>query len=259
MTIEYKGVPIFFTDEGKGSAVVLLHGFLESTVMWKDLKAEVIRKNRVICIDLLGHGQSGCLGYIHTMEEMAEAVNAVISHLKIRRLVCVGHSMGGYVGLAFGELYADKLKGLCLMNSTARADSDEKKMNRDRAIVAVKENYKTFVRLAISNLFRPKNRSLMKEEINAVKEEALKTPLQGIIAALEGMKIRNDREILIHFSPFKKMMVIGKKDSVLSFEDVIEQTIGADIDVLKLSDGHMSHIENKEEFTYGILQFIEKC
>lgn len=259
MTIEYKGVPIFYTDEGKGSVVVLLHGFLESTVMWQALVREIKRKNRVVTIDLLGHGKSGCLGYIHTMEDMAEAVNAVVLHLKIRRLVCIGHSMGGYVGLAFAELYADKLKGLCLMNSTARADSFDKKLNRDRAIQAVKENHKTFVRLAISNLFRPKNRSLMRDEINAVKEEALKTPLQGIVAALEGMKIRNDREILIHFSPFKKMMVVGKKDSVLPCEELLEQTENADIDVLVLSDGHMSHIENKEEFTYGILQFIEKC
>ena len=84
MILEHKGINIFYTDEGKGEAIVLLHGFLENSSMWQYLIPDLVEKNRVITIDLIGHGQTGCLGYIHTMEMMAEAVNKVISFLKMR-------------------------------------------------------------------------------------------------------------------------------------------------------------------------------
>ncbi|MEL0455030.1 alpha/beta hydrolase [Flavobacteriaceae bacterium SZ-1-7] len=257
MVLEYKGTNIFYTDAGKGEAVVLLHGFLENSSMWEPFISTLTKNNRVICIDLLGHGKTGCLDYVHTMELMAEAVEAVLKKQKIRRSILVGHSMGGYVSLAFAERNPDAVKGLCLMNSTARADTSEKKLNRDRGILAVKHNHKTFIRMAITNLFRPKNRTLFSPEIKKVIQEAQKTPLQGIIAALEGMKIRVDREALLHFTPFKKMLIISKKDPALDYDSLIAQTKDTQVEVAEFPDGHMSHIENKDEFLHIIMHFIE--
>jgi len=193
------------------------------------------------------------------MENMAEAVEAVLTHLKIRKSIFIGHSLGGYVALAFAEKNPDNVKGLCLMNSTTRADSAERVLLRTRAIEAVKTDYKNLVRLSISNLFRPKNRTLYKEEIKTIKKEALKTPLQGYIAAQEGMKIRNDREVLLHFSPYKKMLVLGKKDPVLDFNDLLDQVKGTEVEVVELPDGHMSHIENKEELSAALKRFVKNC
>ena len=95
--------------------------------------------------------------------------------------------------------------------------------------------------------------------IKQVKKEALKTPLQGIVAALEGMKLRNDREVLLHFSPYKKMMILGKKDPVLDYKSLTEQTQNTDITVVELPDGHMSHIENFAETVKAIKTFIKIC
>ncbi len=86
MILQHKGIDIFYTDEGKGSSIVLLHGFLENTSMWNAFIPKLTKKNRVICIDLLGHGKTGCTGYIHTMEQMAEAVQAVLQHLKCSQM-----------------------------------------------------------------------------------------------------------------------------------------------------------------------------
>jgi pimeloyl-ACP methyl ester carboxylesterase len=183
MILQYKGITIFYTDKGHGKTIVLLHGFLENSSMWTPFISELTKKNRVVCIDLLGHGKTGCLGYIHTMELMAVAVKAVLNHLKINQSILIGHSMGGYVALAFAKNYKNNILGLCLMNSTTKADSVERKKNRDRAIIAVKYNYKSFVRIAVVNLFRPKNRKLFSKQIKPIKQEALKTPVQGIIAA----------------------------------------------------------------------------
>ena len=255
--IFYKNTKISFSVQGKGASVVLLHGFLENSTMWNSLAASLSKNNRIICIDLLGHGQTECLGYVHTMETMAEAVNAVLTHLKIRKSIFVGHSLGGYVALAFAEKNPDNVKGLCLMNSTTRADDANRVGLRTRAIEAVKTDYKSLVRLSIANLFRPKNRAVFKEEIKAIKEEALKTPLQGYIAAQEGMKIRNDREVLLHFSPYKKMLIIGKKDPVLDYEELMSQVNNTEVEVVEFPDGHMSHIENKDELIIALKRFIK--
>ncbi|MFC2109029.1 alpha/beta fold hydrolase [Bacteroidota bacterium] len=257
--INYKNTQIHYKDFGKGTTVVLLHGFLENMSMWNSTIDVISKRNRVVCVDLLGHGLSENLGYVHTMEQMAEAVQAVLSHLKIRKYILVGHSMGGYVSLAMAEDYPDNVKGLCLLNSTTRPDTTEKKMNRDRAIAVVKENHRSFIRSSIPLLFRSKNRRIFKEQISEVKEEALKTSKQGIIAALEGMKIRQDREVLLHFGPYPKMMIIGKKDPVLALEDLLSQVENTETQLVQLSEGHMSHIENKEEMLDGLKCFVKIC
>lgn len=258
MKINFKGIDLFYNDQGHGNVVVLLHGFLENSNMWNDLTSHISKTNRVITVDLLGHGQTGCLGYIHTMELMAESVEAVLNHLRINQCVLIGHSMGGYVALAFTDLFPEKVIGLCLMNSTATPDSEERQINRDRAVVAVKQNYRIFVSLSITNLFAEDNREKLMNEIDQTKIEALKTPLQGIIAALEGMKIRKNRELILKQSSLKKMMIIGRMDPVLDYESLKEQIKETDVEIVEFSDGHMSHIENKYELTYKIKHFIEK-
>ena len=257
-TITYKNTKISYSDQGKGTAVVLLHGFLENKTMWNVFIPELSKKYRIIAIDLLGHGETECLGYVHSMEDQAEMVHAVLHELKIRKTVLIGHSMGGYVALAFAELYPDNVKGIVLQNSTSRADSDERKKNRDRAIKAVKQNYTNFVRLSIANLFSEDNRERLENEIEKVKLEALKTPLQGIVAALEGMKIRKDREVLLHFAPYPIQLVLGKKDSVLIYEENIDQIEGTKVELTTFPDGHMSHIENETELKKVLVDFLKK-
>jgi pimeloyl-ACP methyl ester carboxylesterase len=256
MILEYKGINVFYTDNGKGNCVILLHGFLENSSMWGNMIPKLSENNRVVCIDLLGHGKTGCLGYIHTMELMSEAVEAVVNQLKIQNAIFIGHSMGGYVALAYAEKNPKSISGLCLMNSTSIADTEEKRENRDRAIVAVKQNHRTFIRLAIVNLFRPKNQIIFSEKIKGLINEALETPLQGIIAALEGMKIRKNRAFLLHNLTSKKMMIIGKKDPVLDYDSLIEQTENTNVKIVEFPDGHMSHIENEGDLLQEIMYFI---
>jgi pimeloyl-ACP methyl ester carboxylesterase len=254
----YKNIKISFTEEGKGTAVVLLHGFLENKSMWNAFIPELAKKHRVITIDLLGHGETECLGYVHAMEDQADMVYALLLFLKIRKVVLVGHSMGGYIALAFAELFPDNVKGLFLLNSTSRADSEEKKINRDRAIVAVKQNYGAFVSMSIANLFSQDNRERLATEIEKVKGEALKTPLQGIVAALEGMKIRKDREVILHFAPYPIQLVLGQKDGVLHFEENIDQIEATKVQLTTFPDGHMSHIENEKELKQVLVEFLKK-
>lgn len=255
--ILFKNTNISYSDTGKGTAIVLLHGFLENKGMWDFYIPEFAKKNRVITIDLLGHGETECLSYVQTMEDNADAVHAVLSELRIRKAIFVGHSMGGYVALAFAELYPDTIKGLVLLNSTARSDSSERKINRDRAIKAVKQSFINFISLSIANLFSASNRERLSSEIEKVKKEALKTPLQGIVASLEGMKIRQDREVLLHLTPFPKLLILGEKDPVLNYEETKEQIESTNVKLVTFPDGHMSHIENQEQLLIVLLAFFK--
>ena len=96
-TIKFQKKNIFFTDEGKGKAIVLLHGFTESLKIWSGFASKLAEKYRVITIDLPGHGKSDCIASIHTMEVMADAVFTVLKNLKVGKCLMIGHSMGGYV------------------------------------------------------------------------------------------------------------------------------------------------------------------
>ncbi|VXB39539.1 Alpha/beta hydrolase [Flavobacterium sp. 9AF] len=254
----YKNSKLSYSDQGEGPTVVLLHGFLENSKMWHNLVPVLLSKYRVVCIDLLGHGKTECIGYIHTMEDMADAVYHILHFLNLEKVVLIGHSMGGYVALAFAELYPEMMAGLVLMNSTAKEDSVERKANRDRAILAVKQNYKNAISMSIANLFSEENRTKLKKEIDWAKNEALQTPLQGIIAAQEGMKARKDREVLWHTSLFPKMLLLGKKDPVLNYDENKLQVEGTNVQLVTFNDGHMSHFENKIDLERNMLLFLDK-
>lgn len=258
MILEHKGIQVFYTDQGYGKPIVLLHGFLESSNMWTPLIPDLLKTHRVITIDLLGHGLTGCLGYVHSMELMAETVNAVLNHLNIEKKTIIGHSMGGYVALAMAEKKPNSMQGLCLMNSTFLPDSEERKMLRTRANLMAQTNFDNLVRMSFTNLFSLKSKETHKQELEIALTEALKTSVQGYMAANEGMKLRTDKTQLFRTLPTKKLLIIGKKDPILDADSVKKQLKGTDVDIVELTEGHMSYIENKEELTYNIMHFIEK-
>lgn len=258
MTLDYKNIKLHYTVSGSGEPVVLLHGFLETIEMWKDLEPEFARTHQVICIDLLGHGQTESLGYVHTMEDMANAVLAVLQHLNIEKAKFVGHSMGGYVALALAELKPQLFEGLCLMNSTFEADSEDRKLLRTRANDMAKTNFENLVRMSFANLFAPESRISFKAQYEWALSIALNTSLQGYMAANEGMKLRPNRfEVFKSFSAHK-FVIFGKKDTLINREQLVKKIANTDIEYSELSEGHMSHIENKSELSYLLLHFIEK-
>jgi pimeloyl-ACP methyl ester carboxylesterase len=256
-SIKFKSINVSFTDEGKGKVVVFLHGFLAVKEVWQSFSKALSKSQRVITIDLLGHGKTDCLSYVHTMEEMAEAVESVLSHLKLRKYFLVGHSLGGYVSLAIAENNPDNLKGLVLFHSSAKADSVQRKSDRDRVATIVKTNTELFINEAIPNLFNTKVKPY-KREITKLKKFANNTSIQGIVAALEGMKIRLDREIILKFSPYPILFIIGKEDQILSYKDLLTQSKIAENGTHILLDkvGHMGFEEAEEETYQAIKKFV---
>ncbi len=254
---QYKNLNLHYTDSGKGRAIVLLHGFLENLSMWNDYAAELSTRNRVVCIDLLGHGKSDCYGYMHTMEDMAAGVKAVLNSLKLRRCIVIGHSMGGYVALAFADLFPDNVLGLGLFYSTAKEDSDERKELRLRAIDVAKEHTKTYLKTSVQNLFYVDSLTKYPEAVERVFEDAQKMKVQGIVAALAGMRERPNREALLHFGPYKVLVINGRRDGLIPIESMQEQMKAARVThTLITENGHMGHIEDRDACLKTLKEFI---
>ena len=257
--LTYKNSKIAYSVFGKGSTIVLLHGFLENRKMWNSVTDVLSEKHRFVCIDLLGHGDSDLLGYVHTIDEQAAVVKAVLDHLRLRRYTILGHSMGGYVALEFAKKHGDNLKGLCLMNSTALADSQEKKKNRERAVTAVRQNHRMFVKLAIPMLFSENNRRFFEAEIKSLTADALNMSPRSIVAALKGMKERKSNIQVFKENRFPILLIAGEKDPVLEYDSLVEQIKNTAVQFVSFSGGHMSHIENSTAFLKTISVFFRYC
>ncbi len=256
MFLNYKSSKFHYTRQGKGKALVLLHGFLENQSMWEPFIPDLSEKHTVITIDLPGHGKSECLGYIHSMELMAEVVHAVLTQENINQATFIGHSMGGYVALAFAERYPKNSNGIVLLNSNSKPDSAERKQNRNRAIELVKKHKDAFLSMAITNLFAEENREKFVTAIQELKQTALEMPVQGIIAALEGMKIRKDRTRVLKKFSKPKIIIAGTKDPIMPFDEVKNLAIYCKCNFYALDGGHMSTIENRDEML-KLMHFIE--
>lgn len=258
----YKGASISYERKGNSKrTVVLIHGFLENNKVWEDYIKVLSQNNTVFAIDLPGHGKSECLGYVHTMEELAGCVRQMLAENSKRKAILVGHSLGGYVSLAFADLYPDMINGLCLFNSTAKSDSEEKVKFRNRAIEVVKRNHELFIKEAIPNLFVNPKTPAIRGAIKRVLNMALSTPKQGILATLEGMKVRPNREIILHFAPYPVLGLAGKNDLVVRWRDLKTQLENCENGQFHLSEkgGHMCIYEDKYPCLKVLKKFIIRC
>jgi len=208
-----------YKDVGQGQVILLLHGYLESLKVWNILVDELKNDYRLIVPDLPGHGHSDVSENIQTMDSMAEAIKHLLYHLKIDNCFVVGHSMGGYVALAFLEKYPKYVLGISLFHSSPFADTDEKKLNRNREIELVKAGKKEqLFNQHVPKTFANENVHLFAEQIEKLKSTAKKTTDNGIIAALEGMKERPNRAELLRNTKIPVQYIIGKKDNFIPIQ-----------------------------------------
>lgn len=233
--------------EIKGTAnnhLVLLHGFMENLFIWDEMEVELLKNFKLIKIDLPGHGKSEVSSEIHTMQMMAEKVKEVTDFLKIDQFHLLGHSMGGYVSLAFAEKFPDKLKSLTLFFSTYFADDEEKKQQREKSLRIIKENFKTYVNAGIPNLFSENERAFLQEKITLAKEIALSTNNDGVLAAVKGMIKRTDKSEVLENFEGKILVICGKHDSAVNTEKTIQNLPNKkNVKSYILDCGHNGHWE----------------
>jgi len=226
--------------------IFCLHGFLENKFIFNFLfKDSFFLKFNIVSIDLLGHGASDSIGYVHSMEEQALMVNELKRFLNLSKISLLGHSMGGYVALAFLELFPESVSQIYLINSTAKADSESKKQNRLRGIELVKKNTALFIQLAIANLFDAETKVKNEAEIDELKQIALTNKTQGIIANMQGMLQRKDRQFLLKECP-QIYYISGSKDAIVLIEDAKTEVLNTRVHFNEIEGYHMLWLEKPQ-------------
>ena len=258
-TVKYKGVEVVYSQRGGGETLVLLHGFLEERGMWNNYAEAFASKLNVIVIDLLGQGESGCLGYVHSMNDHAQAVSAVLDAEEVEKFHVIGHSMGGYVALELANMFPEKINSLTLFHSTAYADSDERKKDRERVIGLAQRNKEVYIKTVIPSLFAEETRKMLQSEISELIETAIGFTEQGIMANIRGMMERPSLQHVLQNASFPKLIVHGSLDPVIKTEDIQALAkLNENVSLAQINGiGHMGHLEAPEKCLKTLMDFCK--
>lgn len=258
--ISYRGADVIYSDHGEGRCIVLLHGYLERGEIWQQFTGQFPGGFRFIVPDLPGHGASGCWGKQHSMDELASVVKNILDAEGIEKAFLAGHSMGGYVVMAFADLYADRLSAYALVHSTPFADTDEKRDLREREISLVLCGKKRQIVLVnIPKAFASDNLDSMSGLVGRLKQMAVASPDDGMIAMLNGMKERPDRTSVLKNPELALLLIGGMKDNYIPVE-VFEKLVllAPHARVLRLKDsGHMGFMEEPELVVTEFIEFAQ--
>lgn len=254
------GHKIGYYDEGKGPVVVLLHGFGEDATVWA-AQIKLLQQNyRVIAPHFPGTAQSELTENL-SMETMAQAVQQLLARPALdvfpkEKIILIGHSMGGYVTLAFAEKYPELLKSWGLFHSTAVADSAEKKQVREKGIAFIEKNgAAAFIESTVGNLFSTKtkkdNPQLIKDFLHSMNNFSD----TSLVSYYRAMINRPDRTAVLKNTTVPVLLVLGKDDQAIPYDEALKLAYMANKTYFYTlqQSGHMGMLE-EEEKTNGILQ-----
>jgi len=254
--ITIQGRKMAYKETGKGKTIVLIHGFCGSAEYWGKV-VPLLKDFHVLAIELRGHGQTGFNGEPFMMEDLADDIHLLLMEKGLTNVYMLGHSLGGYVALAFAELFPSALAGFGLVHSTAYPDTEEGKAGRLKAIEKIQDaGIAGFVDGLIPNLFSDEALQGMPEEVEKAKEIGYGTDTVAAMETLSAMRKRIDRNHIIANSQVPVLIVKGTKDKVVPLDRAASAS-GNHVTVADLETGHMSMMENPEALFGAIKAFIE--
>lgn len=256
---EYNGSQLHYQCVGKGATVVLLHGFGEDSSVWGFQK--VLEQHfRLLIPDLPGSGRSERIADM-SMEGLADAVRFILQNEGIESCVLIGHSMGGYIALAFTEKHESMLKGLGLFHSSAYADNEEKVATRKKGIAFIKEHGAyNFLKTSVPNLYSPetkeKDPALMEQQLQAVRHFSK----EALITYYDAMIQRPDRTEILRRTALPVLFILGKWDTAVPLQDGLAQCYLPQIAYIHVLDrsGHMGMAEEPEASTNILKNFLSE-
>ena len=279
---QYQSANISYTVYGKGKPVVLLHGFGEDSSIWNEQVDFLKEHCLMIAPDLPGSGKSSLLSLesgvrrlesstspdagfqtpdFISIDDYADCIHALLIHENITACILLGHSMGGYITLAFAEKYPALLTAFGLIHSTAFADSEEKKKTREKSIALIEEyGAMAFLKNTIPNLFGTKFKSEQPGKITALIEAGNTFSKEALQQYTRAMMLRPDRTHALISNRLPVIFVIGTEDIAAPPDDMIKQASLPNISYIHvLQDvGHMGMWEAPEKLNRQLLTFLSE-
>lgn len=252
---------IYYKEYGGGYPLIFLHGFCETHHVWENLAEYLQADFHVICPDLPGFGKTSLFSTDFSLKNVAREMKIWLHELSIQKCLIFGHSLGGYITLAMVEQYPELTKGFCLFNSSAFADSDDKKENRNKLIEHIKKHgTASFIETFVPSLFYDKRADEFQRQINEIRKEGLKIAPETIIAYAAAMRDRPDYTAILKSNGEKALIIAGEEDQ--NVPKTVSQKLGEMIDKqnfhLLPASAHMSMFEQTAKAAGIIRKFADR-
>lgn len=258
---QYNNGQVFYQVTGTGQPVVLLHGFAEDGTIWEEQISFLRQHVLLIVPDLPGSGKSDMLSReTVTIDDYADFVDALLTFERIDKCILLGHSMGGYITLAFAEKYPGKLAAFGFIHSTAFADSDEKKNTRKKGIKLIKEyGVYSFLKNTTPNLFSDHYKKEHPEKVTELIERGRNFSQEALVQYYAAMMNRPDRTDVLRKTNVPVLFIIGTEDIAAPLEDLLKQVSLPKVSSVHIINnaGHMSMWEQPTQLNSHLLAFIE--
>lgn len=247
-----------YRELGTGPVVILLHGFPMNQQVWAEFGEKLSESLQVVTVDLPGFGKSPALPRGFTLEDVSGEMLSFIRERKYPRPVVVGHSLGGYVGLAMAESGQDLLGGLCLFHSTAVEDSEEKKQSRNKTLEFIaRQGVQAFTSNFVGQLYADPQHS----SITKVKNIAVQSREETVTGYTLAMRDRKDRRQVLRSFHKPILFLAGEKDQVIPASSILEQaSLNEQAHAVILPDvAHMGMFESETTSLRHIADFVRNC
>lgn len=243
-----------YDRRGRGAPLMLIHGFPLDHSIWDEVAPFLENDFDLILPDLRGMGQSDSTSATYTMADLADDMAALLDHLGLRSAFVAGHSMGGYVALAFAQGHASRVRGLALVASQAAADSPERKAGRYQEAANIAENgagdtvAAMTTKLSADERVRKFVHDLMKKQSPA-----------GMIGSIKAMAERRDTLSALAAASFPLALIHGDADALIPISRA--QEIQAAVPRAKMfalrGIGHMPMMESPREVAEAIRVWVK--
>lgn len=251
--------PIQYTLTGQGNTVVLLHGFAEDSNIWKHQKEFLQKRYQLLIPDVRGSGKSSAMQLPLSIEQLADDLKIILDKEAITSCTLIGHSMGGYITLAFAEKYPTYINGFGLIHSTSFADTDEKKVARNKSIDFITQNTAyEFIKTTIPNLFADAFKQTHPQKVDELIEDGKQFSKEVLIAYTKAMIERPDRTSVLKDTTVPVFYFIGAADKAVSPIDALEQAAIPKICKVHVEQGiaHMGMWEATETLNKTLVEFL---
>ncbi|TLU98728.1 alpha/beta fold hydrolase [Dyadobacter luticola] len=235
--------------------LVLLHGHGVDDTIWDSLDAAlneyftIIRPN----LSLFTNCQS--------IEDYADELHRLLTNANIHKFTLIGHSMGGYIALAFAEKYPDMLEGFGLFHSTAYADDEAKKEQRNKMAELLRNHGSaSFIKNTAANMYGDRFKELYPDKLPAHIAQYSKLPADALIAGMMAMRNRPDRTAVLQTLPFPVLFIIGMQDKLIPFESLIglSEFPKQSYPFILAEAGHMGMVERPDATARMINWYMSK-
>lgn len=250
------GKKLYYRITGAGEPLLLIHGFSEDADMWTDFRTAFEHQFMVITPDLPGYYRSQMPDEPLSMELFADAMSAILDAEVLSKANVIGHSMGGYIALAFAERHEDRLLRLGLFHSHAYADDAEKKEIRHKTVSLIeKHGAAPFIREFHPGLFAPGFANEHTELIESLRNRVSEYDEQVITRSLTAMAERPDRSQVLRNIEVPVLFIIGKEDTSVPYSKSVQQSYLPEVSQVEILNhvGHMGMYEAAAQ-TQSILQ-----